>query len=84
MFPRQGGRLRSVFPDEADGLDILMFWRTGKGQVGMAPLKRRGKTIVWTKFLKEERSQAKIGLCVCITDEGGCIWDFFGGRLNML
>ena len=65
MFPRQGGRLRSVFPDEADGLDILMFWRTGKGQVGMAPLKRRGKTIVWTKFLKEERSQAKIG-CVCV------------------
>ena len=53
------------FPMRQMALTSWCFGGLGKGQVGMAaPFKRRGKTIVWTKFLKEERSQAKIGVCV--------------------
>ena len=66
------------FPMRQMALTSWCFGGLGKGQVGMAaPFKRRGKTIVWTKFLKEERSQAKIGVCV-YNWWGGVYLGFFG------
>ena len=81
-----GGRLRSVFPDEADGLDILMFWRTGKGQVGTAvPFGKTWKDHSLDQISEEREKPSKNRcVCVCVTGEGGCIRDFLGGRLKML